>query len=83
MDKMKKLLFVALAFAVIAVMITAYSDNNGDSKPLEKKEYFIILSGNGSLIPTEAPQASSSCCVASTSTYPQICTGGCTLPDLI
>jgi hypothetical protein len=46
-------------FAVIAVMMAVCSDNNSGSKPLEKEEYFIILSDSGSLIPVEASQASS------------------------
>ena len=54
MDKIKKLFFDALVIAVIAVMIASCSDNNSGSKPLEKEEYFIILSDSGSLIPAEA-----------------------------
>jgi len=69
MTKIKKPVFSALVFAVIATMIAACSDNNSGSKPLEKEEYFIILSGSGSLIPAEASQTSSSSSSEVTSGY--------------
>jgi len=70
MDKIKKPIFAALVlFAAIAVMIAACSDNNSGSKPLEKEEYFIILSGSGSLIPAEVSQTSSSSSSEDTSAY--------------
>ena len=69
MDKMKKPIFAALVFAVIAVMMAACSDNNSGSKPLEKEEYFIILSDSGSLIPTGVSQASSASSSEETSGY--------------
>ena len=60
MAKNKKSVFAALAFAVMAVMMAACSGNSSGPKPLEKEEYFIILSGSGALIPAEASQTSSS-----------------------
>jgi len=69
MLKIKRLFFTALAFAVFAVMMAGCSDNNSGSKPLEKEEYFIILSGNGSLIPAEASEVSSVSSPEETSGY--------------
>jgi len=69
MAKIRKPVFSALVFAVIATMIAACSDNNSGSKPLEKEEYFIILSDSGSLIPAEASQTSSSSSSEVTSGY--------------
>jgi len=58
MAKIKHPIFAALVFAVMAILIVACSDDNSSSKPLEKEEYFIILSASGSLNPAEAPQVS-------------------------
>ena len=69
MDKIKETVFAVLAFTVIAVILAACSDNNSVSKPFEKEEYFIILSGSGALIPAESSQASSPSSSEDTSGY--------------